>query len=166
MIPIIRGPKPKVRKNQKEKSRIRVIYDHHHFTRGLFDEGQEEVNTTVGLDLSHLDEEEFWYFLDSKGLIHPFDENGKRCHHSELPKTVADLRDDPYRSLAWETRRRGGYAKDASSFSEFLWADFFRRRIEHSLTKKDFDLAASEAYALARSTAADHLPGWCGPIVD
>ncbi len=44
--------------------------------------------------------------------------------YKDLPKTVAKLVDDPFRSLAGELRRAGGYAKDAEPFSEFLWADF------------------------------------------
>jgi hypothetical protein len=43
----------------------------------------------------------------------------------DLPKTVAGLIDDPFRSLAGELRRAGGFAKDTTPFSEFLWADFF-----------------------------------------
>ena len=41
---------------------------------------------------------------------------------------MKDLVDDPFRSLAGELRRVGGYAKDTTPFSEFLWADFLRRR--------------------------------------
>jgi hypothetical protein len=165
-VPIIRGPKPKVKKGEVEPERLRVIFGGHHLTRGLHDEGREVVFTFVEIDLGHLEVDEFWYYLDHKGLIHPFDENGERRHYNDLPKTVADLIDDPYRSLAWETRRRGGYAKDAFSFSEFLWADFFRRRIDRSLVRKNFDQAATEAYTLARGKDANHLPGWCGPVVD
>ena len=39
--------------------------------------------------------------------------------------TVAELIDDPFRSLAGELRRAGGFAKDTTPFSEFLWADFY-----------------------------------------
>jgi hypothetical protein len=47
-----------------------------------------------------------------------------------LPKTVAGLIDDPFRSLAGELRRAGGFAKDTTPFSEFLWTDFLRRRVK------------------------------------
>ena len=40
------------------------------------------------------------------------------------------MEDDPYRSLAGELRTMGGFAKDSSPFSEFLWADFLRPRIK------------------------------------
>jgi hypothetical protein len=83
-----------------------------------------------------------------------------------IPKTIASLSDDPYRSLAGELRRLGGYAKDTTPFSEFIWADFLRRRIKPSAVAKDFEKAMAKALVLAKSLAAGHLPGWCGPVDD
>ena len=50
--------------------------------------------------------------------------------YGDIPKSIEDMADDPFRSLAGALRRKGGYAKDTTPFSEFLWADFLRRRIE------------------------------------
>ena len=83
-----------------------------------------------------------------------------------IPKDIAALTDDPYRSLAGELRREGGYAKDTTPFSEFIWADFLRRRIKLAAVAKDFDKAMARALVLARSPDAGHLPGWCGPVQD
>ena len=74
--------------------------------------------------------------------------------------------DDPYRSLAGELRRAGGFAKDTTPYSEFLWADFLRPRIKRKTIDKDFATAAENALVLAKSTEANYLPGWCGPIAD
>ena len=71
--------------------------------------------------------------------------------------------DDPYRSLAGELRNIGGFAKDSTPFSEFLWADFLRPRIKAKAIKADFDAALREALTLSKSGAADYLPGWRGP---
>ncbi len=71
--------------------------------------------------------------------------------------------DDPFRSLAGELRRAGGFAKDTTPFSEFLWADFLRRRIKRKAVERNFDDALERALALAKSDAAGYLPGWCGP---
>jgi len=76
---------------------------------------------------------------------------------------VAELVDDPFRSLAGELRRAGGFAKDTTPFSEFLWADFLRRRMKRKDVERDFERAVEEALDLAKSDAADYLPGWCGP---
>jgi hypothetical protein len=79
---------------------------------------------------------------------------------------ISDLIDDPYRSLAGELRRAGGFAKDTTPYSEFLWADFLRSRIKRKSINKDFVAAAEKALALAKSSDANYLPGWCGPITD
>jgi hypothetical protein len=74
------------------------------------------------------------------------------------------LVDDPYRSLAGELRLNGGFAKDTTPFSEFLWADFLRHRLKRADVAKNFDAALATAMTLAKSEDANYLPGWCGPV--
>ena len=76
------------------------------------------------------------------------------------------LKDDPFRSLAGELRRAGGFAKDTTPFSEFLWADFLRRRLSRKDVDADFEKAIEKGLSLARSKDAIYLPGWCGPASD
>jgi hypothetical protein len=76
---------------------------------------------------------------------------------------VKQLIDDPYRSLAGELRRAGGYAKEDTPFSEFLWADYLRHRIKPKLVDHHFETAVEKALVLANSTSARYLPGWAGP---
>jgi hypothetical protein len=80
----------------------------------------------------------------------------------DIPKSVSDLVDDPFRSLAGELRRLGGSAKDTTPFSEFLSADFLRRRTKRKLVELDFDRALIAAMKSAKSLDAIYLPGWCG----
>lgn len=152
MIPVVRGPKDRL-----------YVVDHHHLARALHDEGVDEVLTSTLADLRALEKDEFWTFLDNRGWMHPFDADGIRQPRNALPKTVADLKDDPYRSLAGELRFAGGYAKDATPFSEFLWADALRRRVDAKTAKNDPETALEQALAFAKSGAASYLPGWCGP---
>ena len=91
---------------------------------------------------------------------------GERRQFKDIPKSVTGLKDDPYRSLAGEIRRAGGYAKDTTPFSEFLWADLFRRRIARKAVEADFASAMEKALAIAKSKDAIYLPGWCGPSSD
>jgi len=152
MIPVILGP----------KSRHYVI-DHHHLARALYDEGVKNVLVTVVAKLSKLEPAGFWFMMDNRNWMHPFDDQSRRRSFEDLPKSVSDLVDDPFRSLAGELRRAGGFAKDTTPFSEFLWADFFRRRIKRKLVENDFEHAIEMALQLAKSSEADFLPGWCGP---
>ena len=151
MIPIILGPK-----------RRPHILDHHHLALALHLEGVEHILTSVVDDLSALDKETFWFVLAQKNWMHIYDATGKLRTHDDIPKSVIDLADDPYRSLAGELRRAGGYAKDTALYSEFLWADYLRRGVKLRLVKEDFDAALKRALSLAKDTKASYLPGWCG----
>src|SRR5271154_126851 len=155
VIPVIRGPKLR-----------NYIIDHHHLARALHDEGQKKVAITVIADLGKLDIDAFWTVMDNHSWMHPFDAKGERRHYKDIPKHVTDMVDDPFRSLAGELRRAGGFAKDTTPFSEFLWADFLRRRMKRKAVDGDFDRAMEKALQLARSSDADYLPGWCGPVAE
>ncbi len=152
MIPVIRGP----------KDRLYVI-DHHHLSLALHREGIRDILVTVVADLSELDMDAFWTVLDHRSWMHPYDDQGRRRTYRDIPKSVTELKDDPFRSLAGELRRVAGFAKDTTPFSEFLWADFLRRRMKRSHVEKDFKAALKEALKLAKSQDAHYLPGWCGP---
>jgi hypothetical protein len=152
MIPVILGPK-----------KHHYIIDHHHLSLALHLEEIEEVLVTVVADLSTLSADAFWVVVDHRGWAHPYDAKGRRRDFSQLPTSVTEMKDDPFRSLAGELRRAGGYAKDITPFAEFLWADFLRRRMKRKTVESRFARAMEEALTLARSGDAHYLPGWCGP---
>lgn len=142
------------------------ILDHHHLVLALHQEGLKEMYVTVIADLSGLDEDTFWFVLDQRNWMHPFDHKGVRRSHREIPASVEGLQDDPFRSLAGELRRTGGFAKDTTVYSEFLWADFLRRRIKKKLVEENFTRALKAALKLSKGKDAEYLPGWCGPSVE
>src|SRR5258708_30308925 len=152
MIPVVLGPKKR-----------HYVIDHNHLSLALHKEGLRDVLYTVVLDLSALNLDAFWTVADTKGLVYPFDAQGRRRDFADLPKTVMQLKDDPFRSLAGELRRAGGFAKDTTPFSEFLWADFFRRKIKRKAVEADFAAAVEQALRLATSEEAEELPGLGGP---
>lgn len=139
------------------------IIDHHHLVRALHDEGVTHVLVSVIADLGELSRRAFWTVMDNRNWLHPFDEGGHRRDYDELPKRISGLADDPYRSLAGELRRQGGYAKSATPYAEFLWADFLRRRVRRKLLDRDFQAALVKALRYAHGHDAAYLPGWCGP---
>lgn len=97
MIPVILGPKERP-----------YVIDQHHLARALHDEGEKHVLVSVVIDLRTLERDAFWIFLDNRGWSHPYDQRGVRCGFADIPKSVADMRDDPFRSLAGELRKAGG----------------------------------------------------------
>ena len=151
MIPVVTGPK-----------RRYYMIDHHHLARALFEEGIKHVLVLVKANLHHLSHAEFETYMDNRNWLHPYDADGKRCTHSDIPKHISKLDDDPYRTLAGALRQVGGYAKSDTPYAEFLWADFLRRKIPRSVVKKEFEEATAKALALARTSEANYLPGWAG----
>jgi len=155
MIPVVRGPDKRY-----------YVVDHHHLARALLDEGIKDILVTVIGDLTMVERDAFWGVMDNKRWVYPYDAKGERRHFKDLPKSIKDLKDDPYRSLAGELRRAGGFAKDTTPFSEFLWADFLRRRIARKMVEDHFSKALEKALEAAKSHDAIYLPGWCGPASD
>src|SRR5579883_2956529 len=155
MVPAVLGPKARP-----------YLVDHHHLALALHEAEQKDVLVTVLADLSVLSKDSFWTYLDMRGWCHPYDAEGRRRAFDDIPKRIADVADDPYRSLAGELRRAGGFAKDTTPFSEFLWADFLRARVRSKSISERFTSALEHAMKLARSDEASYLPGWCGPHLD
>lgn len=138
------------------------IVDHHHLGLALHEEKQEMVLLTVLKDLSWLDMDTFWKVMEFSQWVHPYDEKGNRISYSNLPTAIADLKDDPYRSLAGLSRNKGAYAKTQTPFAEFLWADYFRLHIPPKTIHESFEEAIDSAIHLAKKVQASYLPGWSG----
>lgn len=151
MVPVVIGYKQRL-----------YLVDHHHLALALHYEGVKHVLTSIVADLSHLGRQEFWSVMDHRNLVYPFDAEGARRPVDELPKRIIDLQDDPFRSLAGAVRDAGGFAKIEAPYTEFLWADFLRRRVSSKDLRHSFDKTMAGAVELARSRDARHLPGWCG----
>jgi hypothetical protein len=155
MIPVVLGP-----------DKRHYVVDHHHLARALHDEGVGNILVSVIADLTMVDKDAFWGVLDNHRWVYPYDAKGVRHHFKDIPKSVVDLKDDPFRSLAGELRRVGGFAKDTTPFSEFLWADFLRRKIPRKSVDANFEKSIEKALGFAKSKDAVYLPGWCGAASD
>ena len=155
MIPVVLGP-----------DKHYYVVDHHHLARALHEEGVKDILVTVIGDLTMVEPDAFWGVMDDKRWVYPYDAKGERRRYKDIPKSITALKDDPFRSLAGELRRAGGFAKDTTPFSEFLWADFLRRRMIAKNVNENFSKALEKALALAKSKDAVYLPGWCGPASD
>jgi len=155
MIPVVHGPDEHY-----------YVVDHHHLARALHEEGIKDILVSLIGDLTMVGRDAFWGVMDNKRWVYPYDAKGERRHFKDLPKSIADLKDDPFRSLAGELRRAGGFAKDTTPFSEFLWADFLRRHIPRKTAEDHFSKAVEKALELAKGNDAIYLPGWCGPASD
>jgi hypothetical protein len=151
-FPGVLGPKNQV-----------FIVDHHHLGLALFEEGVKEVPVMIQRDFSWLDVPVFWHTMEFNRWAHPYDQHGQRQDYASIPVNLKDMADDPFRTLAARVRLAGGYSKDATPYSEFLWADFYRRNMklkDGRVTPKTVQNAL--LFAHAHDTA--YLPGWTGVI--
>ena len=67
MIPVVLGPKER-----------HYVIDHHHLARALHDEGVKDIVVTIVANLSKLEPDAFWFVLDNRNWMHPFDDQGRR----------------------------------------------------------------------------------------
>lgn len=151
IVPVILGP-----------GRQPYLRDRHHLTLAQHFAGFDAVRVAHVDDLSHLETGAFWSVLADRNWVHPFDRNGHRQSFEKIPASVVDLEDDPFRSLAGELRRAGGFQKSPVPYAEFAWANFLRARIARTLLDEDFDAAVQSALTLAWSVESRDLPGWRG----
>lgn len=142
------------------KRDLHYVIDHHHLARALWDAGITEVYAAVVKDLSSLSTDRFWDTLIERSWVHPYDERGILRALSAIPDKVADLTDDPYRSLAAFVRDAGGYIKTPAPFAEFQWAAFYRTRIPMWTNEFQFNAAVEQGVHLAWSPDARTLPGF------
>ena len=150
------------------------IIDHHHTAEAWLGAKTEWgtnvlckiVNSEKGLPPEFKTEDEFWAALKAADLVRLKNESGVDVDASQLPKTLEAMADDPYRSLAWFVRRKGGFCKSSREFAEFAWADWFRSK---SLTLEiqnlpsdpnDKNATVDEAVEMAHSSEAESLPGY------
>jgi hypothetical protein len=138
------------------------IIDHHHLGLALWHAQVEQACAYVIDDKSGLAPGAFWRRMERDGRLHPFDEDGCRVPVAALPVRLHELRHDPFRDLAWEVRKAGGFRKSRIPFAEFQWARFFRERIAISTLRRDPDGAFEKAVRLSLSRSAMELPGYIG----
>ncbi|MBL8396205.1 MAG: ParB/Srx family N-terminal domain-containing protein [Candidatus Accumulibacter sp.] len=167
------------------------LTDHHHLARAVWEAakkdneaGIDEDNARVVVEVLYnwhvLKDYDFWKAMQGNAWVYLFDQaGGGPIQPAKLPRHVKDLRNDPYRGLAWYVRSHFGYSKRPADFAEFQWAQFFRLRLilDNRLLKNEIDgvdillsemkeadrnAIVEQAIYLARTPEAAGLPGYSG----
>lgn len=116
MTPVILGP--------NDRYHVSTI------TRALYQERVKSVMVTVVATLRRLLSEASWFVLDNHSWVTSVRRSGQAPwlrRHSEVGQGPDR---QLVRPLTGELRRAGGFAKDTTLSSEFLWDDFLRRRMK------------------------------------
>lgn len=113
------------------------IIDHHHLARTLYEAGTEKTYGIILENWYGQNEAKFWSYMNDKKWIYLYDENGnqKTIYDLFAIKNVSQMKDDPYRSIAGQTRCKeeskclpGQWLKsEGIPFIEFKWAEVFRK---------------------------------------
>jgi hypothetical protein len=112
-------------------------------------------------DRHELSMRQFFSKLEQRNLCHPIDGQGNRV--DKLPKSLSELVDDPYRSLAGLARKAGAYDKVDIPFLEFMWADYLRDKVDPGQICRDHLVEAIHgAVVVANDQLAARLPGYHG----
>lgn len=138
--PAVRGPGGSI-----------YILDNHHEFYALVELGIQRAYVQVIEDLSHLSQEQFNKTMTEREWFYFGDENGQKTVTPEMmPTSLAQLRDDAYRSLAGFAKKAGAFKRVPKPFYEFDWANEFRTVIPLRLVLEDFDEALKRAIAHAK----------------
>ena len=152
-VPVVLAPKGRI-----------YLVDRHHLVRACWEASVTEVTTDVIADLSAHSFDDLWAKMKESNWIFPFDQFGGGPHDPiHLPENVRGMADDPYRSLAWMVRDKGGFQKSPQPFAEFHWANYLRKHMRLHPAFDNIHEAITEALHLCRHPQANHLPGFVKP---
>ncbi|MEB3361932.1 MAG: ParB-like protein [Synechococcaceae cyanobacterium] len=141
------------------------MIDRHHRLRALVELVPDAVAYGyVALQLEHKDREAVLAELQARGWLYLHDGRGNGpLPASSLPSHLAELQDDPYRSLVWKLKKeRLIDPEPLIPFHEFRWGAWLRSRSLPPFSSLSLEPALPAARALVRSRAAAHLAGWTG----
>lgn len=156
-IPMVLGPNHEI-----------FITDHHHLARALFDLNIASTYCSALADFSRLQEPAFWQQMEQRHWVYPFDQELRRIPYAQLPKTVSELKDDPYRSFAKAVQDCGGYHDTNEFYAEFKWAAYFRSlgsKINLGNSEPQFIAQIPIGLKAAKQEAAQSLPGFSKKIL-
>lgn len=127
------------------------ILDNHHEFFALIELGVSRAYIRVVEDYSKRSFADFYRLMLEKNWLYLGDDKGDLSYTPEsMPKYVAQLGDDVYRSIAGFVRKMGGFKKDKSPHSEFRWAARFRKIITLRAALADFDASIAIAFRFAK----------------
>lgn len=130
------------------------LVDRHHEARAIFELGGRAM--LVKIVANWQSEPRFWQKMVSTNNAFLYDQTGAARSPEQLPATVAQLVDDPFRSLGAFAREAGCYIKDPTNpnFAEFYWGQFFRTN--------GVQIAADDDAQMSRSMVDVRSRGLCG----
>jgi hypothetical protein len=146
-----------------DRNRMFYLIDRHHLCSACILINIKKVKIIITADFSDTKSDyEFWACMQENKYVLLQDSYGKSITHDMLPKTLVNLSNDPYRSLAGLVRSNGTIKKVKIPFSEFTWVNFFRKHFDEKAVEEMLHSNIKNAIHLAQSTIAKDIPGYIG----
>ena len=147
-----------------DRDRRTYLIDRHHLCAACQRSEIHKVYIIVVADFSDSKSDgEFWTRMRKAHYTLLHGARGENITPENLPLSIHELPDDPYRSLAGLVRRMKAIQKVDIPFSEFMWADFFRKHLEINVVKDMLRHAnVASAVDIACSDLARNIPGYIG----
>lgn len=116
---------------------VLYIIEGHHHARAHYDLKKYEAYMEIDKDWSDKTEREFWAAMKNRSGERKYtrtylvDQNGKKRSEKELPKSLAGLKDNSYRSIVYYLIQAGIVEKEKGfpRFGEFKIADWLRPQV-------------------------------------
>jgi hypothetical protein len=119
------------------------------------------IYVTVEANFKTMNADNFWKEMIARKWAYLYDNKGNGPLDPQgLPKNIKDLKDDPFRSIAWAVREGGGYQESVDPFAEFQWANFFRKKLNAYDANANMEQLIQQALKLCHTPAARGLPGY------
>lgn len=140
------------------------LVDRHHLCAACARIKIEKVYITLVANFSETSSDaEFWARMQTAHYVLLHDAHGALIKPEQLPQSIQALPDDPYRSLAGLVRDADAIQKVKIPFSEFVWADFFRKHLELEVVNDMLRYSnITKGIRIARSDLAKQIPGYVG----
>ncbi|MEV3830615.1 ParB-like protein [Aeromonas allosaccharophila] len=138
------------------------LVDRHHLTKALWQQGVKDARVKVIGRLQ--DKANFWSQMQNNHWAWLKDEKGLPLTPEQLPTSIDQLPDYPYRTLAGLLQDAGYFRKDKQVyFVEFAWASWLGKQMQW-MPVDNSNLAArlQQAKRLACGSDAKDLPGYPG----
>jgi hypothetical protein len=155
-IKVVRGPNNQL-----------FVTDHHHGASAWLMSGETTGICRIEKGPASTDPNTFWIQLTALHKVRLADRDGKPITPDALPKTLAALPDDPYRTLAWMVRKKDGFCRalmNQKEFAEFIWADWLRKqpKLPAATVASSPQNVLPDAMKLVEGPDAATLPGYRG----
>lgn len=154
-VPVLIGPDEKL-----------YLVDKHHMALALIISGVpprkkylkvKVLSSWLGRSMS-----DFNSMLVKNNYVYLKENNSEKMKNVEdLPETLIELEDDPYRSLSWLVRESGGYHKVDVNFLEFMWGAYFYKHGVKLMSDniESLKTALDKAMLLTDCDKSNNLPG-------